>query len=173
MPEPASNASRSAFVIACPVRSPTWSRRLPRRAAAAGEPVAAVRARELDAELLEPVDRRRRLARQHLDEPRVRGLVRAPHDVLGMDLGRVVLAERRLDAALRLRRVARLERRLRREPDPGAGALGRDGRREPGGAAADHEHVEGAPFRRTRQRVPNSYLCHYALVIVETMDSGD
>src|SRR5207342_3290592 len=33
---------------------------LPRRAAAAGEPIAAVRARELDAQLLEPVDRRRR-----------------------------------------------------------------------------------------------------------------
>ena len=28
VPLPASNASRSPFVIACPVRSPTWSRRL-------------------------------------------------------------------------------------------------------------------------------------------------
>ena len=56
------DASRSAVVIACPVRSPTWSSRFARGAAAAGEPVAAVFARELDAELLEPVDRRRRLA---------------------------------------------------------------------------------------------------------------
>ena len=57
VPEPAAHASRSAFVIAWPVRSPTWSRRFARRAAAAGEAVAAVLARELDAELLEPVDR--------------------------------------------------------------------------------------------------------------------
>ena len=39
-----------------------------RRAAAAGEPVAAVLPRELDAELLEPVDRAGRLGGQHLDE---------------------------------------------------------------------------------------------------------
>ena len=31
---------------------------------------------------------------------------------------------------------------LRRERDPGTGALGRDGGGEAGGAAADHEHVE-------------------------------
>src|SRR5439155_21407658 len=91
---------------------------LPRRAAALGEPVAPVLARELDAELLEPVNRARGLAGQHLDEPPVGGLVRALPDVLGMLLRRVVGPERRLDAALGLRGVARLEGALRRKRDP-------------------------------------------------------
>ena len=85
---------------------------LARRAAAAGEPVAAVLARELDAVLLEPVDRARRLAGQDLDQAPVRRLVRALPDVLGVLLGRVVVGERRLDPALRLRRVAGLQRSL-------------------------------------------------------------
>ena len=85
---------------------------LARRAAAAREPVAAVLARELDAALLEPVDRAGRLARQDLDEPPVGGLVRALPDVLGVLLRRVVVAERGLDPALRLRRVAGLQRAL-------------------------------------------------------------
>ena len=144
---PPSTASRSALVIAWPVRSPTWSSRLRRRAAAACQAVAAVLARELDPELLEPVDRRRRLRGEHLDELAVGRLVRrAPH-VFRVELGRVVVAERRLDAALRLRRVARLERALGRERDARAGALGRDGGREPRGAAPDHEHVEVGRLR--------------------------
>ena len=117
------------------------------RAAALGEPVAAVVAGELDAELLEPVDRALRVAGQHLDEPHVRRLVRALPDVRGVLLGRVLLAERRLDPALRLRGVARLERALGRDRDLRPGAVGGDGGGEPGGAAADHEHVEGEPFR--------------------------
>ena len=48
---------------------------LARRSAAAGEPIAAVFSRELDAELLEPVDRGGRLGGEHLDEPQVCGLV--------------------------------------------------------------------------------------------------
>ena len=60
--------------------------------------------------------------------------------------GRVVLAERCLDAALRLGRVARLERPLRRDGDAGAGPLGRHGRGEPGGPASDHEHLEREPL---------------------------
>ena len=98
------------------------------RAAAAGEAVAAVRvARELDAELLEPVDRGLRVAGEHLDELAVGGLVRGAEDVVGVLLGRVVVAERGLDPALRLGGVVRLERALGRERDPRAGALGRDG----------------------------------------------
>ena len=112
------------------------------RAAAAGEPVAAVLARELDAELLEPVDRGVGLARQHLDETQVGGLVRGAPDVVGVLLGRVVVAEGSLDAALGLRGVVRLQRAFRRECDARARALGRDGGREARGAAADHEHVE-------------------------------
>src|SRR5207248_6414349 len=45
------------------------------RTAAAGEPVAAVLTGELDPELLEPGDRSRRLDGQHLDEPRLGGVV--------------------------------------------------------------------------------------------------
>ena len=132
---------------------------LARRAAAAGQPVAAVLARELDAELLEPVDRVRRLGRQHLDEPRVGGVVRRAHHVLGVDLRRVVLAEGSLDAALRLRRVARLDRALRRQADARAGPLGRDRRRQPGRAGADHEHVEEVGRRHDHAILPNTW--HY------------
>jgi hypothetical protein len=113
-----------------------------RRTAAAGEPVAAVFARELDAVLLEPVDRGRCLAGQHLDEPAVGGLVRALPDVLGVLLRRIVFTEGGLDPALGLRGVARLDRVLRDERHSGSGALGRDGCGKAGSAAADHEHVE-------------------------------
>ena len=116
---------------------------LRRRAAAAREPVAAVLlARELDAELLEPRDRVGRLGREDVDELRVRGLVRAAEDVGGVLLGRVVGPDGGLDAALRLRGVARLDRALRREADARAGALSGDGGGEARGSAADHEHVE-------------------------------
>ena len=64
---------------------------------------------------------------EHIDEPPVGCLVRAPPDVLGMLLRRVVGPERRLDAALRLRGVAGLDRALGRECDAGIRVLGRDG----------------------------------------------
>ena len=80
-----------------------------------GQAVAAVLARELDALLLERMDRRRRLGGEHLGEPAVGRLVRTLPDVLGMLLGQSVLAEGRLDPALRLGRVARLERALGHE----------------------------------------------------------
>ena len=124
---------------------------LSRRAAAAREPVAAVIARELDAVLLEPVDRVGSLGREDLDEPRVRGLVRARPDVGRVLLGRVVLAECGLDAALRLRRVARLERALRHDRDARSGGLGADRGRQAGGARADDEHVE---CQRPRHSTP-------------------
>jgi len=123
------------------------------RAAAAGEPVAAVLAGELHAELLEPVDRGRRLGGEDLDELPVGGLVRGLPDVIGVLLRGVVLAEGRLDAALRLGRVAGLQRALGGDRDPRAGAVGRHGRGQPGGAAADHEHVEGG-LRHDRQTLP-------------------
>src|SRR5207247_1232537 len=100
---------------------------LRRRAAAAREPIAAVLFRELDAELLEPVDRGGRLGGQDLDQPEIcRLMTRAP-DVLGVLIRGVVLAERGLDAALRLRGVAGLDRALGRECDAGIRVLGRDG----------------------------------------------
>jgi hypothetical protein len=114
-----------------------------RCAAAACEPVAAVLARELDAELLEPVDRRRRLAGQELDEPPVGRLVRAPPDVRGVDLGRIIGAEGCLDTALSFCGVAGLERALRSQSHASACAFCRDRRGEPGGSRTDHEHVKG------------------------------
>src|SRR5205085_2429344 len=115
---------------------------LARRTAAAPKPVAAVLARELDAVLLEPVDRARRLRRQDLDEASIGGLVARPPDVVGVLLGGVVVRERRLDPALSLRGVARLERALRRESDARTGTVGGDGGGEPRSTAPDHEHVE-------------------------------
>src|SRR2546428_407513 len=97
-----------------------------RRAAAAGEAVAAGLARELDAELFEPVDRRRSLGREDLDELAVGGFVGGLPDVLRVLLGRVVVGEGRLDAPLRLRRVAGLERTLRRHGDSDPGSSGGD-----------------------------------------------
>ena len=125
-------------------------------AAAAGEPVAAVLARELDAVLLEPVDRARGLARQHLDESAVSRLVRALPDVLAVLLGRVVVAEGRLDAALRLGRVAGLERSLGDETYARVGLSGGHGSGQPGGAAPDDEHVECVPLGHDRRSLANS-----------------
>ena len=42
--------------------------------------------------------------------------------------------------------VAGLERALRDEPDPSAGALGGQRSGEPGGPASDHENVKGEPL---------------------------
>ena len=53
-------------------------------AAAAGKPVAPILPSELDAELLQPVDRARGFAGQDLDELAVGGLVRGAPDVLGV-----------------------------------------------------------------------------------------
>ena len=132
---------------------PDLEESLARRAAAAREPVAAVLARELDTLLLEPVDRLRRLRRQDLDEPPVGGLVRALPDVFGVDLGRVVVGERSLDAALRLRGVRRLEGSLRRDRHPSAGGMGAHGRGEAGGSRADDEDVD-CTRRRHRTSLP-------------------
>jgi hypothetical protein len=115
---------------------------LPARAAAAGQPIAAVLARERDAELLEPVNRVRGLARQDVDEAAVGGLVRRAPNVLGVVLRRVVGPESGLDPTLRLRRVARLDGGLRREGDARAGALGGHCGRETRRSAPNHEHVE-------------------------------
>jgi hypothetical protein len=40
-----------------------------------------------------------------------------------------------------------LQRALRGDGDARSGAVRRDGRGEPGGAAADHEHVKGEALR--------------------------
>ena len=92
----------------------------PRGAAAAGQAVTAVLPRERTTELLEPGDRGGGLRGEHFHEVGVGRVVRRPHHVLRMDLRRVVLPERRLDPALRLRGVVRLERRLRGHRDANA-----------------------------------------------------
>ena len=89
---------------------------LARRTATAREAVAAVAVvREGDAEALQALDRGGRLGGERCDEAGVGRLVRAVHDVLGVHRGRVVVAECRLDAALRLGRVGRREPELGRE----------------------------------------------------------
>ena len=82
-------------------------------------------------------------------------LVRGAPDVGSVLLGRVVRAERRLDAALRLRRVVRLQRALGRESDTGARAFSRDRGSKAGGPAADHEHVEGGDRRLHGRTIPD------------------
>ena len=124
-------------------------------AAAAGEPVAAVLVRELDAVLLEPMDRLRRLTRQDLGKAAIRRLVRALPHVLGVLLRRVVVSERGLDPALCLGGVARLEGAFRHQGDAGAGPFGRHGRSEAGGPASDHEHVDCQALGHGRT-LPNS-----------------
>ena len=126
---------------------------LARGAAALRQPVAPVLARELNTQLLEPMDGARCLGCQHVHESPVGGLVRAFPDVLGVLLGRVVVAEGGLDPALRLRRVAGLQRALGGESDAGTRAVGRDGRGEAGGATSDHEHVD----RHGRSHGPGVY----------------
>src|SRR6266849_2605863 len=71
-------------------------------AAALREPVTAVFARERDTELLEPVNRARRLRGEDLDETHVRRFVRGAPDVIGVLFGRILVAERGLNTALRL-----------------------------------------------------------------------
>src|SRR5262249_27728130 len=83
-----------------------------------------------------------RLAGQDLDEPPVGRLVRGAPDVLRMELGRVVGGERGLDPALRLGRVAGLERSFRRQDHTCARALCRERGRETRGPAPDNEDVE-------------------------------
>ena len=126
---------------------------LARGTAATGEPVAAVLARELHSELLEPVDRRRRLGGENLDELQVGSLVRGLPHVLGVLLGRVVSPKGGLDAALRLGGVARLQRTLARQTHARTRSGGGDGRGEARGSAADHEHVKGG-VRHDSQTIP-------------------
>jgi hypothetical protein len=125
-------------------------------AATSRQPIAAVLACELDAILLEPANRVRRLAGQDADEAHVGGLVRALPDILGVRVRRIVVAERSLDPALRLGGVAGLECALRDEPDPSAGALGSQHSGEPGGPASDYENVKGEPLGHDEANIPPS-----------------
>ena len=116
---------------------------LARGAAAARKPVAAVLARERAAELLQPVDRGLRVAGRGVSTSR----------------GFAVSCDERITSSAcssgessspkaawippwAFDGVVGLDRALGRERDPGSCPLGGDGSREPGGAAADHEHVE-------------------------------
>ena len=120
---------------------------LARGSAAAREPVAPVAiVREGNAEALEPLDRAGRLGRERSHEPRIRRLVRAVHDVLGVHRGRVVIAKSGLDTALRLGGVGRSEPELGSEQNARAGVGGRKRGSQPGNAGANHKHI-AAPLR--------------------------
>ena len=131
---------------------------LARGAAAAREAIAAVLPRERAAQLLEPVDRRRRLAREHLDERRLRGLVGGAHHVLGVELGEssspnaAWIPPCAFDELFACRVVFVATR------DTRARALRRDGGGEARGAAADHEHVDEGAFA-TRGILPTNTSC--------------
>ena len=128
---------------------------VPRGAAAAGEPVAAVRARERDAVLLEPVDRARRVAGQRLAPapcPRSRASCARRRLACGP-------ASRPAPSAAWMPPCAfeelfGLQRRLRRDGHARARPLRGHGGGEAGGPAADHEHVE------CRGRRPTARLYH-------------
>ena len=77
--------------------------------------------------------------------------------VLGVELGRVVGSERRLDPALRLGRVVGLDRALGGERDARACPLRGDRRGKSGRTAADHEHVESSRGLHP-PRVPSSVI---------------
>jgi hypothetical protein len=124
------------------------------RPAAAREAVAAVLARELDSVFLQPPDRLGSLGGEDLGQVHVGRLMRAAPHVSSVQLGRVVLAESRLDAALGLGGVGGLEGALGDEPDASAGALGRDRGREPRSSASDHEDVEGDVRRHDGRTIP-------------------
>jgi hypothetical protein len=131
------------------------------RSAAAGQPVAAVAvAGELDPEAAEPLDGARRLPGQDLDQPRVRGVVRALDDVRGVDRDVVVLAERRLDPALGLRGVRGRQPELGRQQHARARVRGSEGGLQAGAAGADHQHVTGAhlghPTGQASERQPGA-----------------
>ena len=157
---PASTASRSAAVIACPVRSPTWRRRLRGRAAAAREAVAAPRSSLVNST---PSSSSQWMA-EGASEVRISTSARSAVSCelrqmsSRVQLGRVVLADGGLDAALRLRGVAGLDAALRRERDARAGPLGGDGGGEAGGPAAEHEHVESAVGRQSRPIVAENLM---------------
>ena len=108
---------------------------------------------EARTKLLEPVDRRRCLRREDLDELAVGRLVRGLPDVRSVLFRRIVVPEGRLDAALRLGGIARLQRAFGRHRDARARSVCGDGGRQTGGAAADHEHVKEG-VRHDRQTLP-------------------
>ena len=99
------------------------------------------------------LDGRRRLAGQHLDRARPAQAAPGGERVGGVALGRVVGGERRREPALRPEARALGERLARDEHRRGArrGGLERDV--QPGGAAADHDHVAlAARGRRSTRR---------------------
>jgi hypothetical protein len=108
---------------------------------AAGEPVAALVAREFDADGLEPADRLRCLGGQHRDELGVGGAVRRGEDILRVPLGRILRVNCRLDTAVGHARVAGRARSLGHQGHLGARAGGRPRGCQTGAATADHEHV--------------------------------
>ena len=160
-PAPASKASRSAFVIACPVRSPTWRSRCrvaPPQRASRYPPFERVNSTP---SLLEPVDRGRSLARQHLDE-----LGFAVSCELRMTSSAWISGESSSPNAAWIPPWAFAELHacsvvFVASADAGAGALGGNGGRETRRAAADHEHVEGGAGSHDRNATRSAYLCHY------------
>ena len=111
---------------------------------------------EADAAAPQLLDRRRRLAGQHLDRARAAEAAPGGERVGGVALGRVVGRERRGEPALGPEARALGERLARDQRHAGARAGGLERDVQAGGAAADHDDVAGAGWprcRRTSSRV--------------------
>ena len=123
-----------------------------RVAALAAEPLV-----ELDAELDQVGDARRRLLGEHLDGARTADAAPGAERVGGVQLGRVALPHRRGDAALRVPAVRGVDGRLREQQHVG---LGRRGQR--GGEARDAAADDDRPVRSTlaRERAPRRFYPH-------------
>ncbi len=106
----------------------------------------AVDAVEVGAHLEELAHPVRALVHEHLDGLLVAEAGAGAHRVLEVQLGRVGLAEGGGDAALGEEGGGVVEAALGEQADPPATG-GRDGGRQAGDAAAQHEHVEGPPVQ--------------------------
>ncbi len=96
---------------------------------------------EVDAEIGEIADPRRRLLGQHRDRARPAEAAAGTQRVLRVQLGRVVVSDGGGDAALRKRARGRQNRAFRDEQDLGVGR-GAERAEEPGNTSADHEEVD-------------------------------
>ena len=133
---------------------------LPARPAAAQQAQLPVVTAERHPQRLEPSDGVGTTVGQAAHQLRPRRMMPGGEGVLEVGLGGVVLAERRLDAALGPAGVAGPQGRLGGHQHGGAGLAGADRRRHPGAAGTHHEHV-GARLCRFRhpRTLANSRRC--------------
>jgi hypothetical protein len=107
---------------------------------------------ELDTELEEVANPGRRLSGERRDRARARQAATREQRVLRVELGRVVVADRSCDAALRERARRREQRALRDESDSRVGCSAERGE-ETGDASTDDQEVDRGWCRAVRDSV--------------------